>query len=189
MALACAEGRGDAPGVVIVSHDEELLESACDRIVEVRGNKLHHYVGAEPPRLRYIGPSTFYWWLQYGAFTQSCRTSCLTSLICGACQPYRPLAATLTLLMRADHAAIQAVKIQLLSLMDTMLVGRRLQQVLGAAGAAGGAGAGNGGGAAGGDCALGDLCDTFRCQVRPQHSRACQYRSQGSLLALTDFAW
>ena len=32
-------------GVVIVSHDEELLESACDRIVEVRGRKLHHYVG------------------------------------------------------------------------------------------------------------------------------------------------
>jgi len=32
--------------VVIVSHDEELLESACDRIVEVRGCRLHHYVGA-----------------------------------------------------------------------------------------------------------------------------------------------
>lgn len=32
-------------GVVIVSHDEDLLESACDRIVEVRGRKLHHYVG------------------------------------------------------------------------------------------------------------------------------------------------
>ncbi|GLI70270.1 hypothetical protein VaNZ11_015202 [Volvox africanus] len=31
--------------VVLVSHDEALLESACDRIVEVRGQQLHHYVG------------------------------------------------------------------------------------------------------------------------------------------------
>ena len=65
MALACVEGRGDVPGVVIVSHDEELLESACDRIVEVRGKKLHHYVGAEPPRLRYIDPFTFF----FGGFS------------------------------------------------------------------------------------------------------------------------
>ena len=63
LALACAKGQGDAPGVVIVSHDEELLESACDRIVEVRGKKLHHYVGAEPARLRYIGPSANFIWV------------------------------------------------------------------------------------------------------------------------------
>ncbi len=31
---------------VIVSHDEELLEKACDRIVEVRGGTLHHYTGS-----------------------------------------------------------------------------------------------------------------------------------------------
>ncbi|EFJ53175.1 hypothetical protein VOLCADRAFT_102793 [Volvox carteri f. nagariensis] len=31
--------------VVLVSHDEALLESACDRIVEVRGRQLHGYVG------------------------------------------------------------------------------------------------------------------------------------------------
>ncbi|GLC40935.1 hypothetical protein PLESTB_000965000 [Pleodorina starrii] len=31
--------------VVLVSHDEALLESACNRIVEVRGRQLHHYVG------------------------------------------------------------------------------------------------------------------------------------------------
>ncbi|KAG2502022.1 hypothetical protein HYH03_000516 [Edaphochlamys debaryana] len=31
--------------VVLVSHDEALLESACDRIVEVRGKTLNHYVG------------------------------------------------------------------------------------------------------------------------------------------------
>ena len=30
---------------MIVSHDEALLEAACDRIVEVRGRQLHHYVG------------------------------------------------------------------------------------------------------------------------------------------------
>ncbi|GBF92144.1 hypothetical protein Rsub_04491 [Raphidocelis subcapitata] len=31
--------------LVLVSHDEALLQGACDRIVEVRGKKLHHYVG------------------------------------------------------------------------------------------------------------------------------------------------
>lgn len=31
---------------VIVSHDEELLQKACDRIVEVRGGTLHHYTGS-----------------------------------------------------------------------------------------------------------------------------------------------
>ncbi|KAG1680802.1 hypothetical protein FOA52_008135 [Chlamydomonas sp. UWO 241] len=30
---------------VIVSHDEQLLQDACDHIVEVRGKQLHHYVG------------------------------------------------------------------------------------------------------------------------------------------------
>ena len=32
-------------GLVIVSHDEELLQSACNNIVEVRGRQLHHYAG------------------------------------------------------------------------------------------------------------------------------------------------
>lgn len=32
--------------LVLVSHDEALLEGACDRIVEVRGRRLHHYVGS-----------------------------------------------------------------------------------------------------------------------------------------------
>ena len=32
-------------GAVIVSHDEALLQEACDRVVEVRGQQLHHYVG------------------------------------------------------------------------------------------------------------------------------------------------
>jgi ATPase subunit of ABC transporter with duplicated ATPase domains len=31
--------------LVLVSHDEQLLEGACDRMTEVRGKKLHHYVG------------------------------------------------------------------------------------------------------------------------------------------------
>ena len=31
---------------VIVSHDESLLERACERIVEVRGGELHHYTGS-----------------------------------------------------------------------------------------------------------------------------------------------
>lgn len=29
----------------MVSHDEALLQGACDRITEVRGKRLHHYVG------------------------------------------------------------------------------------------------------------------------------------------------
>lgn len=32
--------------LVLVSHDEALLQGACDRIVEVRGRRLHHYVGS-----------------------------------------------------------------------------------------------------------------------------------------------
>ena len=28
-----------------MSHDEELLQSACNNIVEVRGRQLHHYAG------------------------------------------------------------------------------------------------------------------------------------------------
>eukprot|EP00878_Enallax_costatus_P024231 GHUV01025841.1.p1 GENE.GHUV01025841.1~~GHUV01025841.1.p1 ORF type:complete len:301 (-),score=51.19 GHUV01025841.1:467-1288(-) len=32
--------------LVLVSHDEALLQEACDRIVEVRGRRLHHYVGS-----------------------------------------------------------------------------------------------------------------------------------------------
>lgn len=28
-----------------MSHDEELLQSACNHIVEVRGQQLHHYAG------------------------------------------------------------------------------------------------------------------------------------------------
>jgi hypothetical protein len=31
--------------LVLVSHDEALLQGACDRITEVRGKRLHHYVG------------------------------------------------------------------------------------------------------------------------------------------------
>ncbi|MEW5302176.1 MAG: hypothetical protein WDW36_004981 [Sanguina aurantia] len=38
--------RNSSGGVVIVSHDEGLLEDACDGIVEVRGKKLHHYSGS-----------------------------------------------------------------------------------------------------------------------------------------------
>ena len=35
-----------APGVVmIVSHDEELLDRCCDRMAEIRGGELHTYVG------------------------------------------------------------------------------------------------------------------------------------------------
>ena len=32
--------------LVLVSHDEVLLEGACDRMVEIRGRQLHHYVGS-----------------------------------------------------------------------------------------------------------------------------------------------
>lgn len=28
-----------------MSHDEDLLQSACNHIVEVRGQQLHHYAG------------------------------------------------------------------------------------------------------------------------------------------------
>ncbi|KAK9814109.1 hypothetical protein WJX72_000796 [[Myrmecia] bisecta] len=38
--------RNSSGGVIIVSHDEALLEEACDCIVEVRGQKLHQYVGS-----------------------------------------------------------------------------------------------------------------------------------------------
>eukprot|EP00884_Botryococcus_braunii_P002776 jgi/Botrbrau1/1249/Bobra.0163s0042.1 len=38
--------RGCPAGVVIVSHDQALLESACQRVVEIRGRSLHHYVGS-----------------------------------------------------------------------------------------------------------------------------------------------
>ena len=30
---------------MIVSHDQDLLQDACDQIVEVRGRQLHHYAG------------------------------------------------------------------------------------------------------------------------------------------------
>lgn len=36
---------GPQTSVVLVSHDEALIEDACNHIVEVRGKKLHHYVG------------------------------------------------------------------------------------------------------------------------------------------------
>lgn len=37
--------RNSSGGAVIVSHDEDLLQDACDQIVEVRGRQLHHYAG------------------------------------------------------------------------------------------------------------------------------------------------
>ena len=75
--LLVLRDEGDAPGVVIVSHDEELLESACDRIVEVRGNKLHHYVGAEPPQPRYVASFSSCCFSYVELLHNPCRTSCL----------------------------------------------------------------------------------------------------------------
>ncbi|DBB07409.1 TPA: hypothetical protein ACH3X3_008894 [Trebouxia sp. C0006] len=37
--------RNSSGGAVIVSHDQDLLQDACDQIVEVRGRQLHHYAG------------------------------------------------------------------------------------------------------------------------------------------------
>ena len=37
--------RNSSGGVIIVSHDKDLLQDACDQIVEVRGRQLHLYAG------------------------------------------------------------------------------------------------------------------------------------------------
>ncbi|CAM6103536.1 unnamed protein product [Calypogeia fissa] len=44
--------KGVTAAVAIVSHDQEFLEKVCDRIVEIRGQKLHHYTGSYSKVLR-----------------------------------------------------------------------------------------------------------------------------------------
>ncbi|CAM6113173.1 unnamed protein product [Calypogeia fissa] len=44
--------KGVTAAVAIVSHDQEFLEKVCDRIVEIRGQKLHHYTGSYSKFLR-----------------------------------------------------------------------------------------------------------------------------------------
>lgn len=52
--------RASTAGAVIVSHDRALLEAACERIVEIRGRKLHHYAGSIP-RGPVFFPTLFFW--------------------------------------------------------------------------------------------------------------------------------
>lgn len=43
--------RTSGGGVLLISHDEDLLRTACDCIVEIRGKKIHYYAVRLRPRL------------------------------------------------------------------------------------------------------------------------------------------